>query len=193
MNLKDNTDFNQFIKDNIGNDEFKQFGRNNGMGAVRELWYQKRIDSELKNVHQISKEDAVDMVRDSISSNVLDGWFRSADSNYKPKLMESILSNNGTLNAGLNIAYNNYLDSNPSKVLSFDRWLKTPQTMYRGEYGQKLVKGDVFTSFTLDKNIAQGFGSNITVKRIRPIDTLGSFQTTGEQEFLVPIKLNKRR
>ena len=191
--LRDNTNFNAFVRENMDNDEFMEFGSENGMKAVRELWYETRAESELSNLHEMSKEDAIDAVRDAISGSTLDGWFRDADSRYKPRLIDSVMSNPGTLNAGMNIAYHNYLDSNPSNPMSFNKWLRTPQTMYRGDAGQRTIDADIFLSFTPDRKTAEGFGSNITTRQIRPIDTWGSFQTTGEQEFLIPVKRRGKR
>jgi HK97 family phage prohead protease len=64
--------------------------------------------------------------------------------------------------------------------------------MYRGEHGQQTVKGDVFKSYTTDKTVAESFGDDIHEINVKPIDTLGSYQTTGENEYLVPIiKINE--
>lgn len=184
--LNDSTSFNTFLQSNMSNPDFKSFGQENGIGAVRELWYNTRIAAEQKNIHEMSKADAVDMVRDAIPQNVRDGWFRDADSAYKPKVMEAIVSHPGAYNAGLNIAYQNYRDSNPSNPISFQKWANTPQTLYRGDRGQQTVSSDIFSSYTPDRSVAKSFGSNITSIRVKPIDTWGSYQTTGEQEFLIP-------
>lgn len=185
--LQDSTDFGTFVRSNLSDEDFMALGREAGMDAIKQLWYEKRALEELKNVHEISLEDAVSQVRDAISASTLDGWFRDANSDYKPRLIDSIMSNSGTLNAGMNIAYNNYLDSNPSNPMPFETWLRTPQTMYRGDRGQRATASDIFTSFTLDRKVAESFGSHVTTAHIRPIDTWGSYQTTGEQEFLVPV------
>ena len=50
------------------------------------------------------------------------------------------------------------------------------------------IEGDEILSFSLDKNIAKKFaGENGKVRKqkIKPKDTLGSFQTSGEYELLV--------
>ena len=109
--LTDNTDFNAWIKENLSNPEFKQFGREHHMDEVKNLWYEKRASEELKNLHEISKEDAIAQVRDAIPSQTSHNWFVEANSDAKPKLVDSIMSNKGTLNAGLNIAYGNYKES----------------------------------------------------------------------------------
>ena len=185
-------DFKDFQKANW--DEMKALHKEGGMSAVRQAYYETRLQTEQKSAKEISQEEAVDIARDSIPQSVSNGWFRSADSDYKPKLAQAIMENPGTLNAGWNIAYQNYAQSLPSsqKPMSFKEWANTPQTMYRGDRGQKTVKSDVFSSFTPNKSIAQKFGDHITTIKIKPIDTWGSYQTTGEQEFLIPIKRLKK-
>ena len=191
--LKDSDDFRTFMNQNMSNPEFKEFGKEYGMQAVKALWYDRQVQKE--ELREISKEDAIKTVRENIPQNVRDGWFRDADSDYKPKMMDAIASNPGTYNAGLNIAYSNYKESLPKgqKAMSFDKWTKTPQTMYRGEYGQKQTKNDVFTSYTPSKKVAQSFGKNVSTIKMRPKDTWGSYQTTGEQEYFIPVKQPKKR
>lgn len=197
--LVDTPYFEDFIHANIKNPDFKKWGASKDVSHedIEQLWREVRTQNELKNVHETSIEEAISTVTDSVSGSVLSGWFKNADSSYKPRLMDEVLSNPGTLNAGLNIAYHNYkfAQSVEGKTpLSFGKWLKTPQTVYRGSVGKSLISSDIFTSFTPDKKIAQGFagknGSISTIK-IRPIDTWGSYQTTGEQEFLIPVKVKK--
>lgn len=189
--LKDSLDFDDFIEQNLRNPDFMTFGRTHSMEEVKDLWREKRLDQELGDIHEIPIEDALTQIRGSIRENALAGWFRNADSDYKPEIVDSTLSNPGTLNAALNVAYYNYTNftSNPK---SFDSWLKTPQTMYRGTHGQKTIESDVFDAYTPDRSIAEKFGSNISSIKIRPIDTLGSFMTTAEQEFMVPRKRVRR-
>ena len=191
--LADAISFDEFISANIDIPEFDAIGASGDMDTIRDLWYETRTKAELKDIHAISVDDAVDQVRGSISESTLDGWFRNADSDYKPKLVQQIMSHPGTLNAGLNIAYQNYIDSGVSNPMPFEKWVRTPQTMYRGDYGQSAVKSDLFMSFTPNKAEALKFGSHVTTIRIRPIDTWGSYQTTGEQEFLIPVKRLRRK
>lgn len=194
--ITDNTNFNAWLKENMSNPEFKQFGRENGMEAVRQLWREKRIESELSSVHEISQLEAVEQLRAAIPQSYIQAWFVEANSDVKPKLVESILSNKGTLNAGLNIAYTNYLDEmalTHQNSMPFNKWLRTPQTLYRGEYGQGRVQSDIFASYTRDRKVAESFGQKVSTVRIRPIDTWGSYQTTGEQEYLIPVKRERKK
>lgn len=204
----DSTDFKTFQREN--REELKAVFKAGGMDAVKEAWYETRVNAEMKNAHEMSVDDAIDTVRDAIPQGIWNEWFINANSNAKPKLIESIMGNEGTMNAGWNIAYKNYVDSLPegTKAQSFNKWLKTPQTLYRGDRGQSTVKNDVFSSYTADKKVAAGFTlsgsgggvanvrsdfsnidqSRIKTIKIRPIDTWGSYQTTAEQEYLVPAK-----
>ena len=201
-NLVNASDVDEFVRANLDNPDFMQFGRDNGMDEIENLWREMRTKKELENLHEMSIEDAIRVVEDNIRAGTLSGWFRAADSSAKPVLIEQILANPGTLNAGMNIAYYNYVaenrlkDSN-FKPLPFNEWLTTPQTVYRGEVdpaygGKKYGKNDIFMSYTSDKSVADKFakykGGNVHSIKIRPIDTWGSYQTTREQEFLVPIK-----
>lgn len=216
--VTDNPDFRAWVRENVKNNpEFKKFGQENGMEGAEELWRQKRTQSELKNVHEIPIEEAIKTVRDNVDENVLSKWFRNADSDMKPKLLQYILRNEGTLNAGLNIAYDNYkhqMEIEDKTPLPFKKWLTTPMEMYRGTRGQQAVRSDIFTSYTPDKKVAAGFTlsnsgggvalvkpdfSNVDMSKIhtikvRPIDTWGSYQTTGEAEYLIPSeKVRKKR
>ena len=216
--LTDNLDFNAWVRENLKNPDFKQFGRDNDMDEVKQLWFEKRAAEELKNIHEISNDEAVDQILEAIPRNTSRMWFVEANSDFKPKLVDAVMSNPGTLNAGLNVAYQNYKNSlieqgNKEKPIPFKQWVNTPQTMYRGDRGQKTTEGDIFLSFTTDKKVAAGFTlgdsgsavsrvkddfsnidkSKMTTIKIKPIDTWGSYQTTGEQEFLVPVKRVKRK
>lgn len=190
--VTDAPDYRSFFNANKGNPDFMQFGREYGSGAARDLWLAKRAETEKKDLHEISKEDAINTIRAAIPDNARDGWFRQANSDYKPTVAEGLLSTKGGLNAAYNIAYNNY-KAETKNPLPFKKWLTTPQTMYRGDRGQQAVQSDLFTSYTPSKKVAQSFGSNITTKKIRPIDTWGSAQTTGEQEFLIPTPKTKKK
>ena len=182
---EDADDYDSFVKKNMKSLKVNIIDKGGDIDDVRQEWYSTRAKQELKTLKEVPIEDAIKQVRKSVPMNVIDGWFRNADSDYKPKLLDSIFSNKGTLNAGLNIAYYNYKETGGK--LSFKEWLNAPQKVYRGSKGQKSIKSDMFMSYSLDKKAAEKFGSvqSITIK---PIDTWGSYQTTGEQEWLVPNK-----
>lgn len=195
-------DIDDFIRANINNPDFKEWGRRRDVHTedIENLWRELKTKEQINSVHEISINDAISEVRDGVRESLLSGWFRSADSSYKPALINSVLSNN-LLNAGLNIAYHNYLSDmsirNPDETpMTFSKWLVTPQIMYRGEAGQSIVADDVFVSYSPDRQIAERFanytGGTLHSISVRPIDTWGSYQTTMEQEFLVPARLYRQ-
>ena len=188
----DETDFRDFQKANLT--EMKALNKASGMQAVKQAWYDTRENAEKAQITQLTEQQAVDIARATIPESVSNAWFRNADSDAKPKLVEAIMTNKGTMNAGWNIAYQNYVQSMPpgQKPMSFNKWANTPQTLYRGTHGQDTVKSDIFLSYTPNKAEAQKFGNNISTIKIKPIDTWGSYQTTGEQEYLIPIRKIKK-
>ena len=209
-NISDNLDwvdslivtdyYDDFIRENIKNPDFLAWGKEHARyGEVEELWRELRTKHHLQDIHEIPIEDAVSIVRDGIRACTHEGWFRGGDRNRKTVLVDQILSRPDVLNAGLNIAYDNYKwDCKGKQVspMSFNEWLYTPQIMYRGEVGKVVEPFDVFYSYSPDPRVASKFGNYLdgTVHRIkiRPIDTLGSYQTNGEMEFLVPKEYYKK-
>ena len=157
--------------------------------ALRDYWVeQKMSDFNESDTKELSVDEAIGIIKDNIGQNVLDGWFVNADSDYKTKLETLILGNKALRNAGLNIAYNNYKEMTGDHSLSFSEFLNKGIKMWRGEHGQQTTSSDVFKSFTPDKSVAESFGSNLTEITVKPINTLGSYQTTAESEYLVPNK-----
>lgn len=189
--IADADDFDEFVKVNAKNVETKEYVKANKKAGLKNLWHEQRIARHKGSLREVSVEEATDAVRKAIPENVRDGWFRDANSKYKPQLMDSLAKDPDAVNAGMNIAYRNYVDANPKKHLSFEEWLDTPQKMYRGSSGQKAIDEDVFSGFTPDRKVAEKFAGKtddavIEEITIKPRDTLGSYQTTAEQECLVP-------
>lgn len=190
--LVDANSVDEFIEANLNNKGFVEYGRSKdtSINDIRNLWYETRMKQNPMEAHEIGIEEANNIVRETLPENVRSGWFRNADSEYKPHAMYYLSGNGEARNAGLNIGYWNYKNASPNNTLSFDEWLVTPQKMYRGSHGQAAIDDDIFSAFTPDRSIAEKFatGKNAQIDEItvRPIDTLGSYQTTSEQEFLVP-------
>lgn len=221
-----NTDYRQWTLENRNNPDLRAYIKENGVGELRDIWRQQLEEEAKKDLHEMPIEDAIDLMQENIRPSALSGWFREGNSDYKPEIVDSVLTNKGVLNAALNIAYHNYLtglghrnivtgkfelyDEN-KKPLSFDKWLVTPQEMYRGVRGQKTIASDIFSSFTPDKRVAAKFTisntgqaivdkdltdidqSKIITMKIRPIDTYGSYRTNGELEYLIPSRKLKKK
>ena len=142
-----------------------------------------------KNLHEVTTDEAGKAISDHVRQSIKDGWMREADSGYKPKLIQSILSSEESRNAALNIMYENFKYYNPEAKTSFEEFLDTPVTMYRGGHGQKHTKDDIFSAYSFDRKVAEKFageGGNIYTAKIRPIDIYGSLSTNGESEIFVP-------
>ncbi len=122
--------------------------------------------------------EAVNIIR-KIPENIMDGWFRNRDKGYKQKLYNVINSNPDIKNAGLKVMHYQYEAFTGTKI-PYNEFLNKEITLYRGKPSGE----DIFISYTMDKDIAEKFGEVQEIK-IKPKDTLGSYQTTAETEVLV--------
>ena len=197
--LQDAKSFNEFVQLNKDNEKLINVASSEGMGAVREIWMERRMQTQLQNLHEMSLDDAENLIVDTIPDSILQGWFGHANSAYKPKIMEYMMSDDDMLSASMAVAYDSYrkvnwADSNP---MTFQQWLRTPQTYYRGTHGQSNVAEDLWSAFTPDRKIAEyyaGRGGRITSIKIRPIDTYGALSNMIEAEIMIPeAELRKRR
>lgn len=187
--LADSETYDDFVKQNAKNADLKAHMKETGKNP-KEVWRDARIERGKQNLHRISDEEADRILWERIPENEVQGWFNDANSGYKPRILDRMAESPETVNASLNVAYKNYLDSNPKNVLSFDEWLDTPQTLYRGTRGQGKTADDIFTAFTPNKDaVAKKFaGKNGTIEEITitPRETYGSVMHNLESEFLVP-------
>ena len=190
----DGDDEHDFTRKNI--DKLKEIYEEHGIEACHDEWLKFLMHNSTKDIHRTSKDDADGVIYDNVRQSLYDGWFRNADSSYKPVLTESVIRNPDMRNAALNLAYENY-KWNTKEPLSFEEFLTTPIKMYRGESGQKHRKDDVFDAYTFDKKTAEYFadksgrgGGTVTEIEVRPIDTYGSMRAVGEAEIWVPRQLS---
>lgn len=167
-----------------------------GIEACHDEWYKFRLENSTKDIHEIAKDEADEVMYDNVRQSVYDGWFRNADSSYKPQLTYAVIKNPEMRNAALNMAYENYKNS-VEKPLPFEEFLVTPIKMYRGENGQRHLEDDVFDAYTFDRKMAEHFASKpgkgeskVIEIEVRPIDTYGSMRAVGEAEIWVPRQLS---
>jgi len=165
----------------------------------RELWdqYEGTMMHEAQNhLQQVSDETAIETVREGIPDSYRRGWFVEADSEYKPKIADLIMGDPEVLNAGWNIAYRDFMETvGEGSKTTFEEFLYTPMSMFRGTKGQAEIAADIWSSFSMDRTIAESFAGaagKIEEILIRPIDTWGAYQTTGEAEILVPRRMLKK-
>ena len=159
-----------------------------GIEGVQKEYYSSRTLSATKDLHHISDREADEVLSEHMSQNVFHGWFRDANSEYKPRVISAVTATPEARNAALSIMYDNYRELTGGKM-GYDEFLKTPIPMFRGGHGQGHTKDDIFSSFSFDRGVAEKFaGANGTVyeAKIRPIDTWGSITTNKESEIMVP-------
>ena len=190
----DADDFEEFQNKNLrGRDNPNRIAltkiyKEGGIEAVMQEYFGMKTIASTKGVHRVSKDEADEIMFDEMGQGVFDGWFREANSEYKPRVVSAVIRNTKARSAALSIMYLNYQYETGGN-LSFEEFLVTPIKMYRGGRGQKHIEDDVFSSYSLSKKVAEKFAGNdgkIYEAEIRPIDTWGSVKTTGESEILVP-------
>lgn len=141
------------------------------------------------NEKEMPYEEASETLYDAIPQNVFHGWFTEANSEYKPKLVDAVTKSPEVRSAALSMMFNNYKYFHPNSDMTFDEFLNSPMTMYRGGHGQNHTENDVFSAYTWDKSIAEKFagkGGKVYEAHIKPINTYGSVNDAGESEIMVP-------
>ena len=149
-------------------------------------WQLSKISGHEK---ELPLDDAMDKMNDAMPANVFHGWFTEANSEYKPRVVEAVTKSPEARSAALSIMFENYKYFHPNTKMTFNEFLNSPMTMYRGGHGQSHTEDDVFSSYTWDKSVAEKFagkGGKVYEAHIRPIDTYGSVNDAGESEIMVP-------
>ncbi len=170
-----------FVRDNIP--ALKAIGVNNNESAMA-LWRNANYNRDDFQPIEMAMEDAADVIRNKVPESILDGWFRNADSGYKPKLENIALTDKDVRNAALNVMWDNYKQFS-GKDIDFSKFLYSNIPVYRGKNQENYTDDDKVLSFTFDRSVAESFGKHILETVIRPIDTIGSYQTTAEGEVMV--------
>lgn len=175
------SDVRSFMRENVS--DLKDAGVK-GAKSAKEFWRDANYNREDLQPVAMAMEDVANIIRTKVPDNILDGWFRDADSEYKSKLENLALTDTDLRNAALNVMWENYKQYS-GKDIGYDEFLHSDIPVYRGKNSEKYVDGDELLSFTFDKRIAEQFGNHVLEAVIKPIETIGSYQTTGEAEILV--------
>lgn len=163
----------------------KVLGQSFSREAYEKLWKEARAEFGPKfEPVEITKEDAIAIIREKVPDNILDGWFRDGDSSYKAKLEQLAMSDDDIRNAALNIMWSNFKEFS-GKDIGFAEFLQSEISMYRGKNQENYVDGDETIALTFDRKVAEGFGKYVLETLVKPIETIGAYQTTGESEALV--------
>lgn len=153
-----------------------------------ETWKDLHYANSAKNLKELTQEEAIQVIVENTRVGDLTGWFREFDSDYKPKIERTVMTNPELRNASLNVAHRVYQESTGSKV-DFDSFVNSEIEVYRGG-NFDFIENDVFVSYSFDREVAESFankikGSEVITKKVKIRDTLGSLQTTGEAELMV--------
>lgn len=208
---KDAKDFEQFKKDNFETIKTELRTTDKHMEDIKSEWRNIRHAeiSKNENLHEMNYSEMENADSD-FRQSAYTGWFRDANSDYKPELADTIFSSDKEFNIGMNIGYFHYRVKQDeysflydkwktNNAKSFKEWLDTPMTLYRGSTeSKKLVDSDVFVAYTPDKAVAEKFGNfaggRIDTIQITPRETWGAYNMTGEQEYWIPRTwLNKHK
>ena len=193
-------DIHGFIKKKF--DTTKEIYEEQGMSGVEDEWFKQRLSACTKDLRVVSDKEIDKAIDDSIDKGKARLWLVEYDHRVKPELVRELTSNPEIRNAALNIMYKNYVThtkySERETPLSFEEFLVTPIKMYRGGSGKEREKPSAFSSYTFSKKAAARFKSSpeghgresdagrVWEGMIRPIDTYGSLNTSGEMEIFVP-------
>lgn len=148
------------------------------------FWRKANYSREDFQPIEMAMEDAIDVIRNKVPENILDGWFVKSESSYKPALENIALADKDVRNAALNVMWDNYKQFS-GKDIDFNKFLYSSIPVYRGKNQENYTDDDKVLSFTFDRSVAEKFGKHILETVIRPIDTIGSYQTTAEGEVMV--------
>lgn len=186
----------------LEHDNFDSFARQNAKDIVKskmfpkesvyedslQMWKDVHYHNSAKELHKVSDEEAIQVIQDNIRPSALSGWFRNYDSNYKPEIEQVLITNPEVRNASMNIAHRVYQESTGEQI-EFDDFLNKEIEVYRGG-NFSFIEKDVFISYSMDKKIAEKFAGNggqVKSITIKIKDTLGSLQTDGEAELMIPV------
>lgn len=186
----------------LEHDNFDSFARQNARDIVKskmfpkesvyedslQMWKDVHYHNSAKELHKVSDKEAIQVIKDNIRPSALSGWFRNYDSNYKPEIEQVLITNPEVRNASMNIAHRVYQE-NTGEQIEFNDFLNKEIEVYRGG-NFSFIENDVFISYSMDKKIAEKFAGNggqVKSITIKIKDTLGSLQTDGEAELMIPV------
>ena len=112
--------------------------------------------------YRIDKQQAESIIDSKVDRQAIEKWYLSkADHSARDELGQLAMSDDELRNATLNLLFDAYLANGGQ--LSFDNFVNSDTTIYRGtsKQNENQSTDGKFISFTLDKNVAEQFASNI--------------------------------
>ena len=119
-------DAGSFVKNNVN--DLKTVGVNSGKLA-NEFWRNANYTREDFKPVEMAMDDVADIIRNKVPENILDGWFRSADSTYKSKLEKIAITDTEVRNAALNAMWHNFKQYS-GKDIGFEEFLQAVKEKY---------------------------------------------------------------
>ena len=195
-----NDSFQEFVHKNV--EATRPIYKEGKMDAVEDEWFKTRLQECTGDFKRLTDDEIDEIFESSVNRNAVRLWVQEYDHEIKPKIVRDLTADKAVHNAALNVMYDNYCsymrNAEKKEPLSFEKFLVTPIKMYRGGSGKEYKKAGAFSSYTFDKGVAEGFKDNVFgfgsrdadgvvyEAEIRPIDTYGSVNTSGEMEIMVP-------
>ena len=161
------------------------------IGQLEGFWkkanYEKQID-----FHEITDTEAKQIFKNKLPKGLASAWYGSADFMAKSKLENEILADDEIRNAAMSYFWHIFKNSYSSKkypnVKTFEDFLDTEMTMYRGDQSPLIYDPSSKLSFSINESTANGFNANLGTIKIKPKDTIGNAGSTftSELETFVP-------
>lgn len=156
------------------------------LGQLEGFWkkanYEKQID-----FHEITDTEAKQIFKDKLPKGLASKWYSSADFLSKSKLENEILADDEIRNAAMSYFWHIFKNSYSSKkypnIKTFEDFLDTEMTMYRGDQAPLIYDPSSKLSFSINESTANGFNANLGTIKIKPKDTIGNAGSTFTSEL----------
>jgi len=186
------------LKTKAQNMKWKDFAKDESLAGLKDIagftsisqlekfWKQARYDKKI-DFHEISESEAHKIFNNKLTPGLASQWYGPQKFPVKDQLENEILQDDEVRNAALSYMYHLYKNWLPStyknpNVNSFEDFLNTEFTLYRGD-DSPLVYGDESKmSFSFSKEKAENFSSNIGTVKVKPKDTIGNAGSHIESE-----------
>lgn len=157
--------------------------------GVEELWRRKRLESARSEAKYLTPAEATRTLESAQwLEDDINTWFLDERSRAKRGICNGIAEDNKLINACWNVMYHNYKKLGGTD--SFEKFLDSEVTLYRGVHGQRVSENHIFSSYTLDRDVADNFiegnydyAEEVARIKVKPKETFGSM-SFGEQKQL---------
>ena len=161
------------------------------LGQLEGFWKQANYEKQI-DFHEITDTEAKQIFKNKLPKGLASAWYGSADFMAKSKLENEILADDEIRNAAMSYFWHIFKNSYSSKkypnVKTFEDFLDTEMTMYRGDQSPLIYDPSSKLSFSINESTANGFNANLGTIKIKPKDTIGNAGSTftSELETFVP-------